>query len=118
MLSPRAALSIAPWVIGMRGIVVILESASPEDRRRVYAAAQITIVCNHENRRESELTRVGRARGCQGASPPGRHHHPGRLEDVVELRTVPAEVDGGPTLVHETTERIVDYYLYTQVVID
>lgn len=35
----------------MQGIVTILDSATPEDRRRVYEAAQLTILYDHENRR-------------------------------------------------------------------
>ena len=35
----------------MQGIAAILDSASPDDRKRVYEAAQLTITYDHENRR-------------------------------------------------------------------
>lgn len=41
----------------MRGIVAILGSASVEDRRRIYEAAQLTIIYDHEGRRAKLRTR-------------------------------------------------------------
>jgi hypothetical protein len=45
------AAEIREVVERMRGIVAILESATTEDRRRIYEAAQLSIVYDHENRR-------------------------------------------------------------------
>ena len=45
------AAEIREVVERMRGIVAILESATPDDRRRIYEAAQLSIVYDHDNRR-------------------------------------------------------------------
>jgi DNA invertase Pin-like site-specific DNA recombinase len=45
------AAEIREVVERMRGIVAILESATPDDRRRIYEAAQLSIEYDHDNRR-------------------------------------------------------------------
>lgn len=48
----------------MQGIVTILGSATPEDRRRVYEAAQLTVLYDHENRRAKIRTAPAAAAGA------------------------------------------------------
>jgi len=45
------AAEIREMVERMRGIVSILQSASSEDRRRVYEAAQLSITYDHDRKR-------------------------------------------------------------------
>ncbi len=45
------AAEIRDLVERMQGIVAILQSASSEDRRRVYEAAQLSITYDHEGKR-------------------------------------------------------------------
>ena len=44
------AAEIREVVERMRGIVAILESASPKDRRKIYEAAQLTVIYDHSQK--------------------------------------------------------------------